>query len=61
VDEAFLAATGDVTFLGAWVCDRALAAALFALAEVLELRSVADAFDAAFLPVSLLIRSPLLW
>jgi hypothetical protein len=55
VDDAFVAAAGDVTFLGAWVCERALAAALFDLADAARLRSVADAFDAALFPVSLLI------
>lgn len=50
--DAALAAGLDVTFAGALVCDRALAAAFFAAVD-LDAESVADAFVAALCPVVL--------
>jgi hypothetical protein len=41
---------------GAFRCESALAAALFDFAAVDPLRSVLDAWEAAFLPVTLAIR-----
>ena len=52
--DAAVAAAFDVSFLGALLCDSALPAAVFEPFPVEPLRSVCDAFDAAFGPVVLL-------
>jgi len=52
MSEAFVAAAGEVTFLGAFACESALAAALFAFADAAGLRRVAEAFDVARLLAS---------
>jgi hypothetical protein len=52
VAEAIEAVGGDVTFLGAAVCDNALAAALLAFADAPGFLIVNEALDAARLPVS---------
>jgi hypothetical protein len=51
--DAFVAAGGDVTLAGARVCERALAAALFAVADADGLRRTAEEREAARLVVSL--------
>lgn len=51
--DAALAALGEVPFLGAPVCDSALAAAVFDLAPVADELIVFDALDAALAPVPL--------
>jgi len=56
VADASRAAAGEVCFFGAFRCESALAAALFDFADVDPLRSVLDAFEAAFLPVTFAIR-----
>ena len=53
VFEAALAAFFDVTFLGAFVCDKALPAADFELFPVEDFFKVFDALLAAFFPVTL--------
>ena len=55
VADARVAAEADVTLGGAFLCESALAAALLAFGDALGLRITAEAFEAARLPVSLLI------
>lgn len=50
--EAAVAAVAEVTFLGAFVCDNALPAAVLDFGAVLAFVRVFDALEAAFEPVT---------